>query len=297
MRTLIEQGGADCDAARVRIVGRGLAARALSQVVEWRDDVVIFASGTGDSSCRDGVEFARERERLEAVLEQCRRADHRLVYCSSAGSVYGDATEARHERTPCRPTTPYGSHKLRCEALIRESDCRFLILRIANLIGPGANSRQLLPNLVRQVLSGRVRVFRHATRDLIGHERFASVVDELLDHVADRDTVVVASGLAVPVPELVAEIQRVLQANAEVESVEAGSPQRFCVEKLRTLAPKLARFGSDDPWSFVRELIPKLADEYVAGRSRSSVIDERSRSWLDGWASARQDVLCGKGVP
>lgn len=297
MSILIDQGVADGDAARVRIVGRGLSARALSQVAERRDDVVIFASGTGDSSCRDGVEFARERERLEAALDQCRRADRRLVYCSSAGSVYGDATEARHERTPCRPTTPYGLHKLRCEALIREFDCRFLILRIANLIGPGANNRQLLPNLVQQVLSGRVRVFRHATRDLIGHERFASVVYELLDHVADRDHVVVASGIAVPVPELVSEIQRVLLTNAEVELVEAGSPQRFDVEKLHALAPKSARFGSDDPWSVVRELVLKLADEYVARSSRTSVIDERSRSWRDGWASARQDVSCGKGVP
>lgn len=296
MKTVIDPRVADDVASPLRIVGRGLAARALSPVAERHDDVVIFASGTGDSSCRDGVEFARERERLEVVLEQCRNADQRLVYCSSAGSVYGDATEARHERTPCRPTTPYGLHKLRCEALIRESDCRFLILRISNLIGPGANSRQLLPNLVQQVLSGRVRVFRHATRDLIGHEQFASIVEELLDHAAERDTVVLASGIAVPVPELAAEIQRVLQMNAEVEWVEAGGPQNFCVEKLRSLTPNSARFGCDDPWSVVRELIPKLADEYVSGRSRSSVTDERSRSWFCGSAGTHQNMSCGKGV-
>lgn len=284
------------DAAHARIVERGLVARALSQVVERHDDVVFFASGTGDSSCRDDVVFAHERERLEAALKHCRRTDRRLVYCSSAGSVYGDVTEARHERTPCRPTTLYGFHKLRCEASIRESDCRFLILRIANLIGPRANDRQLLPNLVRQVLNGHVRVFRQATRDLIGHERFASIVDELLDHVADRDTVVVASGIAMPVPELVAVIQRALQTNAEVELVEAGSPQRFCVEKLCALAPKSARFGSDDPWSVVRELVPRLAEECVARSSRTIAADEWSRSWPHGWVGTHTNVSCSKDV-
>ncbi|TXT28359.1 MAG: putative NDP-hexose 4-ketoreductase [Planctomycetota bacterium] len=289
-------GVADCDAAYARIVGRGLVARALSQVAERHDDVVIFVSGTGNSSCRDGVEFARERERLEAALEHCCRTDRRMVYCSSAGAVYGVVTEARHERTPCRPTTLYGSHNLRCEALIRESDCRFLILRIANLIGPRANDRQLLPNLVRQVLNGHVRVLRQATRDLIGHERFASIVDELLGHVADRDTVVVASGIALPVPELVAVIQRALQTNAEVELVDAGSPQRFCVEKLRALAPKSARLGSDDPWSVVRELVPRLAEECVARSSRTPAVDEWPRSWPHGWVGAHKDVSCSKDV-
>ena len=296
MSPLIEPVVADCDAARVRIVGRGLVARAVGRIAEHHEDAVFFASGTGDSSCRDGVEFARELERLGATLEHCRRTDRRLVFCSSAGAVYGDVTEARHEGTPCRPTTPYGWHKLQCEELIRESGGRFLILRIANLIGPGANGQQLLPNLVRQVLNGRVRVFRHATRDLIGHERLASIVDELLEHVAERDTVVVASGIAVPVSELVATIQRLLQTNAVVEFLDAGSPQRFCVKKLLALAPKATRFDSDEPWFVVRELVPRLAEEYTAHSLRTHVAGERPRSWSHSRGNAHRDVSCSKDV-
>lgn len=291
MSTLIDSMVADCDVAHARIVGRGLVARAVGQIAERHEDAVFFASGTGDSSCRDGVEFARERERLEAVLEHCRQADRRLVYCSSAGSVYGDVAEARHEQTPCRPTTPYGAHKLRCEELIRESGGRFLILRIANLIGPGANGQQLLPSLVRQVLSGRVQVFRHATRDLIGHERFAAIVNELLGHVAEQETVVVASGVSMPVPKLVTTIQEVLQTNAAVELLDAGSPQRFCVEKLRALAPNWGRFGSDDPWSAARELVPTLADECATRHSRTHLSDERTRSLPQGRVSSHKDAL------
>lgn len=281
---------ANGDVSHLRIVGRGLAARALSQVAERRDDVVIFASGTGDSSCRDGVEFAREWERLEAVLEHCRLTDRRLVYCSSAGAVYGDMTEARHERTPCRPTTPYGSHKLRCEELIRESGCRCLILRISNLIGPGANARQLLPSLVRQVLSGCVRVYRHATRDLIEHERFAAIVDELLENVSNRDTVVVASGISMPAPDLVSTIQRVLKTNAPVELLDAGSPQRFCVEKLHALAPTSARFAIDEPWSAVHELVPKLAAECQARHATTHHSDDRTRPLPNGRTRSHKDV-------
>lgn len=286
----------DCDAARLRIVGRGLVARAMSSVAERHEGVVFFASGTGDSSCRDSVEFALERERLEAVLEHCRRADRRLVYCSSAGAVYGDVTEPRHEGTPCQPTTPYGRHKFRCEELIRESSGRFLILRIANLIGPGANGRQLLPNLVQQVLNGRVQVFRRAIRDLVGHERFASIVDELLDHVAERDTVVVASGISVPVPELVATIQQLLQTNAMVDLVDAGSPQQFCVEKLQSLAPKSAKLDSDELWSVVHELVPKLVEECEAHSLKAHVADDRARSWLHGRPSSHNEVSYGKDV-
>lgn len=135
------------------VIGRGLVAQSLRRLVNHHPQAIFFASGTGDSTCRDQMIFSRERELLEAAIGDCRRAGLRLVYCSSAGAVYGCFPGMRDEETECLPVTPYGIHKLGCEALVRTSDVHHLILRISNLVGPSANACQLLPSLVRQILS------------------------------------------------------------------------------------------------------------------------------------------------
>ena len=138
------------------VIGRGLIATALRPVSQRYPGTLFFAAGTGDSACRDRNPFDREQFQLAAAIEHCRLRDLRLVYCSSAGAVYGDFSGLRDEQTPCRPKTPYGAHKLVCESQIRTSNIRHLILRISNLVGPAANPGQLVPNLVQQILSGVV---------------------------------------------------------------------------------------------------------------------------------------------
>ena len=201
------------------IIGRGLVARALRLPVSRHRNVLAFAAGPGDSGCTDDVQFDRELELLETALRECRRKSLRLVYCSSAGAIYGDSCEARDEDSPLRPTTPYGRHKLACESLVRQTACRHLILRMPIVVGSRANSRQLIPSLVAQTLAGHIQVFRHAMRDLLGVDRLRLLVDELLGRVNDHETVVLASGVTVAVTTIVDMPLNSIPATVDVASL------------------------------------------------------------------------------
>ena len=248
------------------VIGRGLVAQSLRRLVNHHPQAIFFASGTGDSTCRDQMIFSRERELLEAAIGDCRRAGLRLVYCSSAGAVYGCFPGMRDEETECLPVTPYGIHKLGCEALVRTSDVHHLILRISNLVGPSANACQLLPSLVRQILSGVVRVDREACRDLIRIGEFCEVLDELLENAGDQETVIMAAGISTTVQSLVWEIETILHLKARMLPGSAGVPHHFDVAKLRRLAPRTAQFDKDYPLAILQHHIPIIVAELNQSR-------------------------------
>jgi nucleoside-diphosphate-sugar epimerase len=65
------------------------------------------------------------------------------------------------------PRSAYGQHKLAVEGLIASSGARWLVLRLAHVVGIGQRPHQLLPAFVEQVRSGTVRLHRNAHRDLV----------------------------------------------------------------------------------------------------------------------------------
>lgn len=253
-------------ACPVRIIGRGLIARTLAaheaRSVATRDargrkaspdDTVVFATGVGDSGCCDPNEYLRELDMLDETLHQCARQDRRLVYFSSAGRIYGDVAAPRDEMTPAVPNSEYGRHKLECETLIRRFPGRHLIVRLANLVGPQQNSQQLIPQLVAQILAGEVSVFREATRDLLGVDRFAEMLAEVLQHAPPRETLVMATGISLPVREIVQLIGNALQVPTAVRLIEKGDRQEFDIARLRALAPTTSRFDRNYPARILRQ--------------------------------------------
>jgi len=251
----------------VKIIGRGLVARTLVPVSEQFGTAVVFATGTADSGCTDRAVCDREMELMENALGQCRREDHRFVYFSSAGKIYGEAPGKSDESTPCNPTSAYGQHKLDCETLIRSLDCRHLIVRIPNLVGPMQNPRQLVPALVLQVLRGAVTAYSGATRDLVGVDRFREILLELLGNVSDQETVVLASGISFSSEAIIDRIQHVLGTNARVSVVDGGRPEEYAIDKLRRLAPRTSWV----PQNYLDDVI----DCYVPSLAKHLTTDDR----------------------
>ena len=136
------------------------------------------------------------------------------------------------------------------------------------VVGPRANSRQLVPNLVAQALAGHIQVYRHAMRDLLGVDRLRLLVDELLGRVNDQETVVLASGVAVAVPTIVDIVQELLGTNSAVTMVERGDQQRFRIDKLRKLAPQTSLFDEEYPREVLRRYVLVLNPE--SSRHRTS---------------------------
>jgi NDP-hexose 4-ketoreductase len=229
----------------VKIIGRGLTASVLLPYQDKLDDVVFFASGVADSTIDNPGQFQREYELLYETLESCLRTGQRIVYFSSGGAIYGQYEGLRSEATPLFPVTAYGRHKLLCEAIVRESTLTYLIVRLPNLVGARQNKIQLIPALVHQVLRGEVTVYQHAVRDLLDAEDFATVLIRLLETVQSSETIVLASGFAVPVPQMVDVIQQALGSSACVNSVPKGDRQAFDVSKLNRLLDGQLPFHPD----------------------------------------------------
>jgi nucleoside-diphosphate-sugar epimerase len=245
----------------VRIVGRGLIAQSLAAGSGARVNAVAFASGVADSSCRDAGAFERECHLLASTIDDARSSGETLVYFSGGGALYGTWDLAARETGPAEPRTPYGRHQLECEALITAAGIPYLIVRLPNVVGSRANPTQLVPNLVRQVLGGRVTVQAKAARDLIDARDMAQLTHELLRRGSGRDLVNLATGHAVPVVEIVAGITAILGAQPAIDLVEAGMRQRFDTSNLQRI---IGRDPFPDPTYYrgvLRRHVPGLAEE------------------------------------
>ena len=70
------------------IIGNGSVAR----VLEDRDDLVFFASGVSNSSCKDENEYQREFNLLKTVP-----VDQHVVYFSNLGIYYKEDRYTQHK--------------------------------------------------------------------------------------------------------------------------------------------------------------------------------------------------------
>lgn len=250
----------------MRIVGNGLIARSLRPVAHLHEDVIAFAAGVSDSRTVSQPAFDRECDMLYRELDEARRDGLRLLYFSGGGAIYGRWAVPAVETAPLEPRSAYGHHQLLCEAIIASAGIGYLIARLPNLVGEGANPAQLVPALIRQVIEGRVEVQAHATRDLVDALDLAKVIDALLDRVAERDTVNIASGRSVPVPDLVDEIARILRVRPAVIIHPRGEAQRFSTSHLTSILGRDPFEGRDFRAILARH-VPGLAEPLASART------------------------------
>jgi NDP-hexose 4-ketoreductase len=239
------------------ILGGGLLARGLRSYETQAPDVTAFARGVADSATTDEREFARECELLYGAIERCLADRRKLLYFSGGGAVYGPFDGAKDERSPLYPRSAYGRHQVTCEAIIRASGVRHLILRLPNVVGAPQNPRQLVPNLVGQALRGHATVYRDAARDLIDIDDVARIAVRLAERQED-DTIVVATGSPTPVVRIFAEIERILGTSAGVSVIPGGDSQRFTIDRLTRILPDV-RFDQAYPSRLLRRYVPELA--------------------------------------
>ena len=148
--------------------GTGMIARSLGLHATHPQRVVAFASGVSDSACTSDLEFntrvppsGRHHRRRPAPDPRRSSTSREQVLCTGAGT----APPSRPNGP--QPTSPYGRHQLACEEVVAASRIPYLIVRLPNVVGSPGNPKQLVPNLVGQVLAGRVHVQGRATRDLV----------------------------------------------------------------------------------------------------------------------------------
>ncbi|MEV5276393.1 MULTISPECIES: NAD-dependent epimerase/dehydratase family protein [unclassified Streptomyces] len=247
----------------MEIVGRGFLAGHLAGIAEHHRDVVALAAGVSAAGDIPPEQYTRESKRLYEVLRHCEKTGRRLVFFSTASAgMYSvpDASPGR-EDGPVYPATPYGRHKLSLEAVVKSSDVEYLILRLSHVVGFNQPAHQLLPALVRQLVSGSIQVHRGAQRDLIDVEDVIKIVHTLLVDGRTRDVVNVASGHAPRIEDVVAHMEHLLGTRAEKTYVEASGAQPVSIDKLCRLVPPVygLGFGPD----YYRGVLDKYVHAYA----------------------------------
>ncbi|MER6382158.1 NAD-dependent epimerase/dehydratase family protein [Streptomyces sp. NPDC001250] len=225
----------------MEVVGRGFLARNLAAVADRHAYVTVLAAGVSTTHATAETEFERERKLVDETARRCHRTGRTVVLFSTASSsMYGTTDVPAGEDAAELSDSRYGRHKRQVEEVVAESGARWLVLRPSHLMGAGQRPHQLLPALVDQIRSGRVRVHRGAHRDLLDVVDLVTVLDGLLTANVRDEIVNVASGTPSAVEDIVRGVERRLGRTAVHETVD-GVRQRtlVSVDKLRKLLPEL----------------------------------------------------------
>ena len=134
----------------------------------------------------------------------------RIVFVSSGGAIYGEASLATEDTIPA-PQNPYGVHKLAAESYVRLGQIPYGIVRFSNVYGP--RQRPGLEGAVVAVFMDACRTDGAVTIHGDGHQSrdFLSVRDAVSGTLAVADTDIsgiwnVATGRATTVLGLLAEV-------------------------------------------------------------------------------------------
>lgn len=247
------------------IVGRGFIARHTLDYFGGRyPEVTLIAAGVSGVQITDAAAFGREADLVYGVLRRCRAEGRTAILLSTASAgMYGAPDSPGTEDGAVFPVTPYGRHKLSLESVCARSGARWLVLRLAHIVGAGQQPHQLLPSLTRQLMSGRIDVYRGASRDLLGVRDMLGLVDALLADGVHNEVVNIATGRPEPVERIVDELELRLGTHAERHLVEM--PARHAVvstAKLRSLVPEFERF--DFGSGYLGALLDQQTDELIA---------------------------------
>jgi len=245
----------------VDIVGRGFIARHASEYFRsCHPEATLIGAGVSSVVVTDAESFSREAELVYEVLRRC-RADGRtaiLLSTASAG-MYGAPDSPGTEDGPVFPLTPYGRHKLGLESVCATSGARWLVLRLAHIVGPGQQPHQLLPSLTRQLVSGQITIYRDASRDLLGVRDMLAMLDALLTRGVHDEIVNLATGRPEPVEHIVDELERRLATSAVRTYVDMPTKHAIVsTAKARSLIPDFERFG------FGTDYLGTLLDQHTA---------------------------------
>lgn len=228
------------------IVGRGFIAKhSLEYFGARHPETTLIAAGVSGVHVTDAEAFGREAELVYGVLHRCRAEGRTAVLLSTASAgMYGAADSSGTEDGPVFPLTPYGRHKLALESVCATSGARWLVLRLAHIVGCGQQQHQLLPSLTHQLLAGRITVHRGASRDLLGVGDMLALFDALLTGRVHNQVVNIATGRPEPVTHIIDELERRLGTNAKRDFVDMPAKHAIVsTAKLRSLVPGLDRFG------------------------------------------------------
>jgi len=192
------------------------------------------------------------------TLDCVRRAGLRpLILFPSSAAVYGEpASMPVTETARIAPISPYGFHKVACEALAREyADCyglNVVICRLFSTVG-AAQKRLLIWELYEQLIGPESTVWLQGSgtegRDYLGIDDIWSVLAALIQTTEPRKNagrffvINIASGTETCVLTVAEQLRDLIAPSKALgcrDTTLPGDPRRWCadVSRLRSLVPE-----------------------------------------------------------
>jgi nucleoside-diphosphate-sugar epimerase len=244
----------------MQVVGNGFLARYLRPISDRFPEVLAVAAGVSAAADTAQAGFDREVALVHRLIDVCRADGRKLLFFSTAATgMYSIPGPLGTEDGPVRPSTAYGRHKLALEAVLADSGVDHLVLRLGHVVGHRQPPHQLVPSMVRQVLSGEVTLYRGARRDLIDVLDVVTVVDHLLAAGVNGTVVNVVSGVQNRIEDIVDRIERLAGTRAVRRYGELCQTQLVSTERLVSLVPAVAGMGFDERY------FERVLDAYVPG--------------------------------
>lgn len=245
-----------------KIIGRGIIAQGLAKLTKETNGTIIFATGVSNSSCDNQIEYDRECNLLYKTINYCQKNNQKLVYFSSAGTIYENSDEKKDEHSPLFPTSLYGKNKVFSESVIINSGVEYLIVRLPNVVGPKQNKNQLFSALVLQAINGNANIFQNASRDLIDIEDICDILNTLLKMDIKNEVIIIASGYSTPVLDIFNEILRVVGKKANITLSSGGNTQVFSNKKLNYLLSGKLKFTPVYYRHLIQKYVPIIAGDF-----------------------------------
>lgn len=102
-------------------------------------DVFWFSSKINPTSAANNPDLLeQELHHFQLSLNSLRQQNenHRIIFPSSGGTIYGKSHHPCSESDPINPVNQYGEYKFAMEKMLQNSELEFVILRISNVFGP-----------------------------------------------------------------------------------------------------------------------------------------------------------------
>lgn len=221
------------------VIGSGLLARAFLNINYKLKDVVIFASGVSNSSCKIITEFERESLLLDSVIKS-HAANKTLIYFSTC-SIY-DSTQNN--------SSLYIKHKLLMESRVKEHS-KFIIFRLPQVVGLSSNPYTLTNFFSNSILSGnRIEIQRNAFRNIIDIEDLVRIAFYIVsENQYINHTLNIANNKSDKVIDILKIMEGILQKEAYYNLVDGGSSYEIDVNLCCKIA-KILDISFDSCYTF-----------------------------------------------
>lgn len=179
----------------------------LDDSFEIKEDIshILHLAGANQYSKRD-IESSN-KESLNVVLNEAKRSNALLIFPSSCG-LYG----YRDTKTPFSESDVldveqlgiYQRSKLECENLIKDSGCRYIILRIFNIYGDGQKKPFIIPEMIESRIKGeKFRLNKPALElDFVHAQDVLEIIKKLIKNEVESEVVNLGSGVSTSLKDL-----------------------------------------------------------------------------------------------